>query len=57
MVVIPARKSHIRPSVKTLRILSLTYHVGNIFNLLPLYIRDFVGETATFKTALDEFLT
>ena len=35
---------------------SLTVHGGGIFNMLPAYIRNFIGTLEEFKNARDKFL-
>merc|ERR1712240_472959 len=57
VVLIPNLNSYVKDSVKTLRQQSLTYHGGNMFNLLPISIRKFIGDAKEFKLLLDEFLS
>ena len=57
MVQIPNLNSQVKPSVKTMRQQSLTYHGGNMYNMLPIALREFIGDTKEFKTLLDEFLS
>ena len=56
IVVIPNLNSQVKLSVKTLREQSLTYHGGNMFNMLPFDMREFIGGVNKFKLLLDEFL-
>ena len=56
IVKIPNLSSEVKLSVKTLREQSLTYHGGNMFNILPYEIREFIGGVNEFKLLLDEFL-
>merc|ERR1712082_120459 len=56
MVIIPTLKSKVKNSVKSLRQQSLTYHGGNMFNLLPYSIREFIGSVDQFKNSLDKFI-
>ena len=44
IVIIPTLNSYVKESVKTLRQQSLTFHGGNMFNLLPISLREFVGD-------------
>ena len=57
IVIIPTLNSYVKVSVKTLRQQSLTFHGGNMFNLLPISLREFVGDAKEFKLLLDEFLS
>ena len=56
MVTIPNFKTKYCTTVKNMRQSSLSVHGGGIFNMLPAYIRNFVGTLEDFKNTLDKFL-
>ena len=56
MVTIPSIKSKHCTTVRNMRQSSLSVHGGGIFNMLPAYIRNFIGTLEEFKNVLDTFL-
>ena len=55
MLTIPRSKSNYTAIAKNMRDQSLIVHGGNIFNLLPVDIRNWSGSNDSFKEKLDMF--